>query len=251
MKGIAIITGASSGIGRATAIRLAQAGFGIIATGRRAEKLNEIQKELPGDTPYYPLVFDVRDRMATQKAFQSLPEEFQKIEVLINNAGNAHGLAPVHEGDYSDWAAMMDSNVMGLLHVTEAVLPYILKEGKGTIINISSIAGRQAYANGAVYCASKAAVDKITEGLRIDLNPKGIRVASIAPGMVETEFSLVRFKGDEKKAASVYAGLQPLSADDIADTLTFMVTRPYHINIADVLILPTAQASATVVARTV
>lgn len=251
MKGIAIITGASSGIGRATAIKLAEAGYGIVATGRRAEKLEELAHELPAGSLFHSLVFDVRDREATKQALSSLPDEFQNIEVLINNAGNAHGLAPLQDGDYSDWAAMIDINVMGLLHVTDAALPLILKGGKGTIINISSIAGRQAYANGAVYCASKAAVDKITEGLRIDLNPKGIRVASIAPGMVETEFSLVRFKGDEKRAASVYAGLQPLSADDVADTLTFMVTRPYHINIADVLILPTAQASATVVNRTV
>lgn len=250
MKGIAFVTGASSGIGWATALRLANEGYGIIATGRRADKLALLKKALPTDTPYFPLVFDVRDRDATFKAISSLPLEFQNITVLINNAGNAHGLAPVQEGDYADWAAMIDINVKGLLHITEAVLPFILNQGQGTIINISSIAGRQAYANGAVYCASKAAVDKITEGLRIDLNAKGIRVASVAPGMVETEFSLVRFKGDEKRAASVYSGLKPLSADDVADTITFMVTRPYHINIADVLLLPTAQASATVVNRT-
>ena len=246
MTKTAFITGASSGIGRATAVALAKAGFQLILAGRRRERLAALTQEL-APTPTHILTFDVRDRAAVEAAVAELPTEFQHVDVLINNAGNAHGLAPIQEGDPADWDAMLDGNVKGLLYVSRAVLPR-MGEG-GFIVNISSIAGHEAYANGNVYCASKAAVTMLTRTMRLDLLPKGIRVAEVAPGMVETEFSEVRFKGDEAKAAKVYEGVQPLRPEDVADLIQFMVTRPPHVQVAEVIIFPAAQAAAATVRR--
>ena len=242
----AFITGASSGIGRATAVALAGAGFQLVVTGRRRERLEALAQELPA-TPVHILTFDVRDRTAVEAAVAELPTAFAHIDVLINNAGNAHGLTPIQEGDPADWDAMLDGNVKGLLYVSRAVLPQ-MGEG-GFIVNLGSIAGHEAYANGNVYCASKAAVNMLTRTMRIDLLPKGIRVAEVAPGMVETEFSEVRFKGDEERAASVYKGVQALQAADVADVIQFMVTRPPHVQLAEVVIFPAAQAAAATVRR--
>ncbi|TGD80607.1 SDR family NAD(P)-dependent oxidoreductase [Hymenobacter wooponensis] len=248
MTKTAFITGASSGIGRATAIALGQAGFKLVLTGRRRERLEELAQEL-STVPTHLLTFDVRDRQAVEAAVQSLPAEFQDIDVLINNAGNAHGLAPIQDGDPQDWDDMMDGNVKGLLYVSKAVLPSMTRRNVGHIINIGSIAGHETYANGNVYCASKAAVAALTKGMRLDLLPHNIRVAEVNPGAVETEFSQVRFKGDNARAASVYQGFEPLKAEDIAELIQFMVTRPAHVNIAEVLILPAAQAAATVIKK--
>ena len=242
----AFITGASSGIGRATAVALAQAGYQLIITGRRAERLAELAQEL-APTPVHQLTFDVRDQPAVAAAVAGLPAEFAHVDVLINNAGNAHGLAPIQDGDLADWDAMLDGNVKGLLYVSRAVLPR-MGEG-GFIVNIGSIAGHEAYANGNVYCASKAAVAMLTRTMRLDLLPRGIRVAEVAPGLVETEFSEVRFKGDEDRAAGVYQGLKALQATDIADLIQFIVTRPPHVQIAEVIIFPAAQAAAATVKR--
>lgn len=245
MARIALVTGATSGIGRATAVALAKQGYHIIATGRRTERLQELQEQIT-EVPVLTLQFDVRDREGLSEAINSLPEEWKAVEVLVNNAGNAHGLAPVHSGDVEDWDAMLDINVKGLLYVTHAVLPLMLARKKGHIINIGSIAGKEVYANGNVYCASKFAVDAISRGMRIDLVQEGIKVSEVKPGLVETEFSEVRFKGDKDRAATVYQGYEPLRAEDIADLIAFMVTRPAHVNLAEVLVLPAAQASATV-----
>jgi len=246
MNKTAFITGASSGIGRATAMALAKAGFQLVITGRRAERLQELAQEL-APTPVHILTFDVRDRAAVEEAVASLPTEFQRVDVLINNAGNAHGLAPIQEGDPNDWDMMLDGNVKGLLYVSRALLPGMTERKQGHIINIGSIAGHETYANGNVYCASKAAVAALTQGMRMDLLPHHIRVAEVNPGAVETEFSAVRFKGDNDRAAKVYQGFEPLRAEDVADVIQFMVTRPAHVNIAEVLLLPTAQASATLI----
>jgi NADP-dependent 3-hydroxy acid dehydrogenase YdfG len=190
---------------------------------------------------------DVRDKKAVLKAIASLPEEFSNIDILINNAGNAHGLDSIEAGNIDDWDAMLDINVKGLLYVSKAILPKMIKNKSGHIVNIGSIAGKEVYPNGNVYCASKYAVDALNQGMRIDLNKYGIRVGAINPGLVETEFSKVRFKGDNGKAADTYKSYKPLQAEDVADIIHFMVTRPAHVNIADLLLLPTAQASATIV----
>jgi len=248
MSKIAFVTGATSGIGRATALELARHGYRIIATGRRADRLEELKQEL-ADVPVYTLTFDVRDKEAVQQAVDALPNEWRQVEVLVNNAGNAHGMAPIQSGSLEDWDAMIDINVKGLLYVSRAVLPLMLPHKKGHIVNIGSIAGKEVYPNGNVYSASKFAVDAITQGMRIDLVQEGIRVSEVNPGLVETEFSEVRFKGDKARAASVYKGLEALQAEDIAELIAFIVTRPAHVNIAEVLVLPTAQASATVVHR--
>lgn len=242
----AFITGASSGIGRATAVALAQTGFQLVITGRRRERLDALAQEL-APTPVHSLLFDVRDRAAVEAAVAELPDAFAHIDVLVNNAGNAHGLAPIQDGDVADWDAMLDGNLKGLLYVSRAVLPR-MGEG-GIIVNLGSIAGYEAYANGNVYCASKAAVAMLTRTMRIDLLPKGIRVAEVAPGMVETEFSEVRFKGDEERASNVYKGVQPLQAADVADVIQFIVTRPPHVQLAEVVIFPAAQAAAATVKR--
>ncbi|WP_339925442.1 SDR family NAD(P)-dependent oxidoreductase [uncultured Cyclobacterium sp.] len=244
-KKIAFITGATSGIGKACAIYLAEEGFAIVACGRRKERLVALEALLPEDTPYQYLVFDVKEKKAVYSAIDSLPEDWQKIEVLINNAGNAHGLDFIQNGSEDDWDAMMDINVKGLLYVSKKIIPGMVKRKQGQIINIGSTAGKEVYPKGNVYCGSKHAVDAITKGMRLDLNPYGIKVMAINPGLVDTEFSLVRFKGDEDKATNVYQGFTPLKAEDIADVVRFAVTRPPHVVLADVTILPTAQASTT------
>ncbi|RDV13414.1 SDR family NAD(P)-dependent oxidoreductase [Pontibacter diazotrophicus] len=245
MTKVAFVTGATSGIGRATAFELAKQGYRIIATGRRAERLEELKQELT-EVPVYTLEFDVRDKEATQQAVNSLPEDWRQVEVLVNNAGNAHGLSSIQNGSLDDWDAMIDINVKGLLYVSHAVLPLMMQHKKGHIVNIGSIAGKEVYPNGNVYCASKHAVDAISQGMRIDLVQEGIRVSEVNPGLVETEFSEVRFKGDKERAASVYKGFQALQAQDIAEIISFIVTRPAHVNLAEVLVLPTAQAAATI-----
>ena len=249
MSKIALVTGATSGIGKATARILAQNNYKIILCGRRENRLTELETELSEFTEIHTLCFDVRDKKAVFENINSLPSAFSKIDVLINNAGNAHGLDAIQNGDLDDWDAMIDINVKGLLYVSKAIIPRMIEQKSGHIINIGSTAGKEVYPNGNVYCASKFAVDALNKGMRMDLNPFGIRVGAIHPGMVETEFSDVRFKGDKDKAANTYEGLKPLSPGDIADIIHFVVSRPYHVNIADLIVLPTAQASATIINR--
>lgn len=246
MNETTLITGATSGIGRATAERFAKEGTRLVICGRRQDRLNEIQEELSKITEVHTLNFDVRNREDVVLAIDSLPEAFSTIDILVNNAGNAHGLDTIQQGSLDDWDAMLDINVKGLLYVSKAVIPSMVKRKSGHIINIGSLAGKEVYPKGNVYCASKHAVDAINQGMRKDLNEYGIRVGAINPGLVETEFSDVRFKGDTEKAKTVYQGYQALTAKDIADIIHFVVTRPYHVNIADLLVLPTAQASSTI-----
>jgi len=248
-KRIAFITGATSGIGEATAELLAKNNFKLILCGRRKDRLDLLSKKLSSSTEVITLTFDVRSNQEVIDSIKSLPEPWKKIDVLINNAGNAHGLSPIQNGDVADWDAMMDINVKGLLYVSKEVMPLIIEQKRGHIINIGSIAGKEVYPNGNVYCASKFAVDAITQGMRFDLNPHGIKVTGIHPGLVDTEFSLVRFKGETERAKNVYKGMQPLKAQDIADLILFTLTRPDHVVLADMVILPTAQASATTVKR--
>ena len=243
----ALITGATSGIGRATAIRFAREGIKLIICGRRKDRLEELKTQLSVETEVHILNFDVRDRSEVLDKIKSLPEEFSKIDILVNNAGNAHGLDPIQSGNIDDWDAMIDINVKGLLYVSKAVIPGMLEQQAGHIINIGSTAGKEVYPNGNVYCASKHAVDAINQGMRIDLNGEGIRVGAINPGLTQTEFSDVRFKGDAEKADKVYQGFKALQAEDIADIIHFVVTRPYHVNIADLVVMPTAQANSTIV----
>ncbi|MFP9112882.1 SDR family NAD(P)-dependent oxidoreductase [Flavobacterium sp. RHBU_3] len=247
MKKTVLITGATSGIGRATARLLAQNGYRLIICGRREDRLTELQDEFAELTDVTTLNFDVRTKKAVAKAIASLPADFINIDVLINNAGNAHGLDPIENGDVDDWDSMIDINVKGLLYVSKEVIPGMVERRSGHIINIGSIAGKEVYTNGNVYCATKHAVDALNQGMRMDLNQYGIRVGAINPGMVDTEFSEVRFKGDRERAENVYKGLEPLHAEDIADIIQFVISRPYHVNIADLTVLPTAQASATIV----
>ncbi|MBC5862083.1 SDR family NAD(P)-dependent oxidoreductase [Flavobacterium turcicum] len=249
MNKTVLITGATSGIGKATAQLLAKNNFNVILCGRREDRLEELAQELSKITQVHTLCFDVRDKEAVSNQIGSLPAGFSTIDVLINNAGNAHGLDPIQTGSLDDWDAMIDINVKGLLYVSKAVIPGMIAKKSGHIINIGSIAGKEVYPNGNVYCASKHAVDALNQAMRIDLNPYGIRVGAIHPGAVETEFSEVRFKGDTNRAASVYNGFEPLVAEDIADIIHFVVTRPYHVNIGDLLVLPTAQAAATILKR--
>ena len=248
-KKIALITGATSGIGEATARLLAKNNFRLILCGRRKEKLNSLQKELSSATEVTTLSFDVRDREQVEASLQSLSGAWKKIDILINNAGNAHGLAPIQTGDVDDWDAMMDINVKGLLYVSRYVVPGMTERKTGHIINIGSIAGKEVYPNGNVYCASKFAVDALTKGMRMDLNAFGIKVTGIHPGLVETEFSIVRFKGDEQKASQVYKGLTPLSGGDIADIILYVLSAPPHVVLADITVFPTAQGSSTVIHR--
>ena len=247
MKKIAFITGATSGIGKATAINFALNGIDLVLCGRRQDRLDVLKKELGKEVNVHTLNFDIRDKESVQKAIISLPKEFAKIDILINNAGNAHGLDTIQEGSVDDWDAMLDINVKGLLYVSKAIIPQMVERKSGHIINIGSTAGKEVYPKGNVYCASKHAVDAINQGMRIDLNPFGIRVGAVNPGLVETEFSNVRFKGDENRAENVYKGFQPLKPEDIADIIHFVITRPYHVNIADLIVMPTAQASSTIV----
>lgn len=249
MSKLALITGATSGIGKATAEAFADLGINLILCGRRLERLYEMQQILSEKVKVNILIFDVRNRQEVEKALSTLPEELRAIDILINNAGNAHGLSPIQDGNTDDWDAMMDGNVKGLLYVSKVIMPWMIARQKGHIVNISSIAGKGTYPNGNVYCASKAAVEAISEGMRLDLNPYGIKVTNVAPGAVETEFSLVRFKGDYKRAEAVYKGFVPLTAQDVAETIAFAVTRPPHVVVADMVLFPVAQASATVLRR--
>ncbi|WP_111684675.1 SDR family NAD(P)-dependent oxidoreductase [Winogradskyella tangerina] len=248
MKKTALITGATSGIGRATAYEFAKHEIKLILCGRRQDRLDQLQNELSKSTEVITLNFDVRDRAKTLEVIGSLPEAFQNIDILINNAGNAHGLDPIQTGSLDDWDAMMDINVKGLLYVSKAVIPGMTERQSGHIINIGSSAGKEVYPKGNVYCGSKHAVLAITEGMRIDLNPFGIKVTAINPGLVETEFSEVRFKGG-KQADSVYKGYKALQAEDVAEVIYFAVSRPAHVNIADVLMFCTAQANSTIVKK--
>lgn len=245
----ALITGASSGIGWATAEAFARLGYRLILCGRRPEKLQELAAQVAGQTETYLLTFDVRDSQQVANAIGTLPEAWQAIDILVNNAGNAHGMSPIQEGDVADWDAMIDGNVQGLLYVSKAVIPGMVARGRGHIVNMSSIAGKQPYANGAVYCASKAAVEALSTSMRLDLTPHGLKVTNIAPGAVETPFSEVRFKGDSARAAKVYEGFDALQARDIADAVVYAVTAPPHVTIADLTILAAAQAAATTIYR--
>jgi NADP-dependent 3-hydroxy acid dehydrogenase YdfG len=242
----AFITGATSGIGKATAELFAKNKIRLVLCGRRKDRLEQLQKELSVLTDVTTLQFDISNRTEVFDAINSLPESFSQIEILINNAGNAHGLSTIQDGDIDDWDAMIDINVKGLLYVSKAIIPKMTKRNSGFIVNIGSIAGKEVYPNGNVYCASKHAVNALNKAMRIDLNKHNIRVSAIHPGAVETEFSEVRFKGDSEKAESVYSGYKALQAEDIADIIHFVVTRPYHVNIEDLIVYPTAQASATI-----
>ena len=249
MKKTALITGATSGIGKATAELFAEQGINLILCGRRQQRLNDLEKELSQKVAVTTLCFDVREKDVVFKAIEGLPTAFKYIDILINNAGNAHGLDLAQDASLDDWDAMLDINVKGLLYVTKAVMPKMIASKSGHIINIGSLAGKEVYQKGNVYCASKHAVDAINQGLRLDLNQHGIKVGAINPGLVATEFSDVRFKGDTARAKTVYQGYQALQAQDIADIIHFVVTRPYHVNIADLLVLPTAQASSSIIKK--
>ncbi len=251
MAKIALITGASSGIGEACANALAREGYQLILASRRLELLEKLAEKLK--TQYHTevkiLKLDVRDQDEVNYQLEILPPSWKQVDVLINNAGLSQGLEPIDQGHTSDWDTMIDTNVKGLLYVTRVVSGWMVTRKQGHIINIGSIAAKEVYANGNVYCATKHAVEALTKGMRIDLLPHGIKVTAIHPGMVETEFSIVRFKGDENRAKKVYAGLEPLMGEDIAEAIVFVLSRPPHVNVNDMLIMPTAQASATVVVR--
>ena len=246
MKQTAFITGATSGIGKATAEIFAKNNIRLILCGRRAERLEELKEELSKLTEVTTLQFDVRDRFDVADQIANLPKDFQQIDILINNAGNAHGLSAIQDGNIEDWDAMLDINVKGLLYVSRAIIPQMTTRNSGFIVNIGSIAGKEVYPNGNVYCASKHAVNALNKAMRIDLNKHSIRVSGIHPGAVKTEFSEIRFKGDTQKAAKVYTGYKALQAEDIADIIHFVITRPYHVNIEDLVVYPTAQASPTI-----
>jgi 3-hydroxy acid dehydrogenase / malonic semialdehyde reductase len=248
-KRIVLITGATSGIGEATALLLAENNFKLILCGRRKDRLETLKNKLAAFAEIHTLEFDVRDREAIKKAFSELPQAWKQIDVLINSAGNAHGLDPIQTGNVDDWDAMIDINVKGLLYVCHEIIPGMAERKSGHVINIGSIAGKEVYPNGNVYSASKFAVDALTRGMRIDLNASGVKVTSINPGMVETEFSLIRFKGDTQRAAQTYKGLDPLKGKDIADLILFTITRPSHVVLADITVFPTAQASSMHVKR--
>ncbi|CAM1349897.1 SDR family NAD(P)-dependent oxidoreductase [Tenacibaculum insulae] len=247
MQQTALITGATSGIGKATAILFAKNNINLIICGRRAEKLQELQQQLSALTKVHTLQFDVRYKNEVQQAIGNLPDEFKQIDILINNAGNAHGLSSIQDGSIDDWDAMIDGNVKGLLYVSKAIIPQMVDRNNGFILNIGSIAGKDVYPNGNVYCASKFAVNALNKGMRIDLNKHNIRVSAIHPGLVETEFSDVRFKGDTERAKTVYQGYKALQPEDIADIIYFVVSRPYHVNIEDLVVYPTAQATANII----
>lgn len=244
---IALITGATAGIGKASAELFAKNGYDLIITGRRQERLDEFSKHLIStySVKVLSLCFDVRKLSEVEKAIQTLSADWKKINVLVNNAGLAVGLGPIQEGIIDDWERMIDTNIKGLLYITRTIAPIMIENGSGHIINVGSIAGKEVYANGNVYCATKHAVDALNKAMRIDMLPHNIKVTGIHPGMVETEFSIVRYKGDEERAKNVYKGLQPLLAEDIAETIFWAASRPAHVNISDLIITPTVQANAT------
>ena len=249
MKKTIFITGATSGIGKATAEIFAKQGHRLIICGRRKEVLDNLQIQLSNFTDVCSLVFDVRNQQEVKNAINSLPEEWKNIDVLVNNAGNAHGLEPISDANISDWDAMMDGNVKGLLYVSQPIIKLMKANNSGHIVNISSVAARQTYANGTVYCASKKAVDVISEGMRLELTEFGIKVTNVQPGAVETDFSKVRFKGDEERAATVYAGYEPLIAEDIADAISYCVNAPERVSIAEICIYPKMQAEPRTIFR--
>jgi len=253
MRKIALVTGATAGIGKATAEILAKNGYNIIITGRRKEQLDSLKNELgvKHKSDVHALTFDIRNRKQTEDAIDKLPKAWKSIDVLINNAGLSAGLAPIHEGLIDDWEQMIDTNIKGLLYITRKIAPIMIKNGSGHIVNISSIAAKELYEGGNVYCATKHAVDALNKGMRIDLVKHNIKVTSISPGFVETEFSIVRFKGDKERASKVYEGMIPLDADDVAEAIWFAVSRPAHVNINDMLIVPTAQANITTIVRNI
>ena len=242
-----LITGATSGIGLATAKKLANKKNQLILCGRRQHKLDEISNEISKITNVLTLRFDVSDKKEVNKVLENLPKEFSSIDVLINNAGNAHGLDTIQEGSLDDWDNMIDSNVKGLLYVSRVLIPKMIVKQNGHIINIGSLAGREVYEKGNIYCATKHAVNAISKAMRIDLNKTGIKVSEINPGLVETDFSNVRFKGDSDRAEKVYLGYKALQADDIADIIEFVINRPSHVNIADILVLPKSQATSSII----
>ncbi len=250
-KKIACITGATSGIGKSCAFAFAGAGFHLILTGRRRELLNSIKRQLEDDysVQVLTMVMDVRDRQAVESALSGLEDDWKHIDVLVNNAGLALGLTDIGDGDPGQWDQMIDTNIKGLLYVSRCIIPGMINRQSGHIINIGSIAGREAYPKGNVYCATKSAVDALSRGMRMDLLPHGIKVSQVSPGATETEFSLVRFQGDEKRAKNVYSGFTPLEPDDIAQAVLFVASLPSHANVDDLLIMPTRQANATMIYR--
>lgn len=251
MTKIALITGATSGIGEACAHRFGREGYNLVLTGRRLDRLEKLQTDLALKyrTEAAICCFDVRDRDEVNAALEGLPAEWRKIDVLVNNAGLSQGLEPINQGSHTDWETMIDTNVKGLLYVTKIVSNWMIERQSGYIINLGSIAGKEVYPNGNVYCASKSAVAALSKAMRIDLLPHGIRVTEIAPGAVETEFSDVRFKGDKERAKKVYEGFEPLTANDIAETIWFVASRPPHVNINELTIMPAAQATSTITLR--
>jgi 3-hydroxy acid dehydrogenase/malonic semialdehyde reductase len=248
---IAFITGATSGIGKATATEFAKQGYDLVVTGRRSERLTQLKEGLESayGVKVLDLCFDVRDEQQVRQAIESLSGHFATVDVLVNNAGLAAGLSPIQDGQISHWERMIDTNIKGLLYVSKYISALMIPQKKGHIINVGSVAGKEVYANGNVYCATKHAVDALNKGMRIDLLPHHIKVSSINPGMVETEFSVVRFDGDEERAKKVYDNIVPLKPEDIAETIYWMASRPAHVNINDLLIMPTIQANATTVLR--
>ncbi len=244
-----LITGATSGIGLATAKKFANKKNQLILCGRRQHKLDEISNEISKITNVLTLRFDVSDKEEVNKVLENIPKEFSSIDILINNAGNAHGLNTIQEGSLDDWDNMIDSNVKGLLYVSRVIIPKMIEQNSGHIINIGSLAGREVYEKGNIYCATKHAVNAISKAMRIDLNKTGIKVSEINPGLVETDFSNVRFKGDNNRAEKVYQGYKALKADDIADIIEFVINRPSHVNIADILVLPQAQATSSIIKK--
>ncbi len=248
MGKIAVVTGATSGIGEAVAVMLAKDGYDLVITGRREGRLQEVAKKLVSENnvKVLALSFDVRSLESVEKYLGNLPQEWRNIDVLVNNAGLAVGLGPINDGVVDDWERMIDTNVKGLLYVSRVVSNLMAANKKGHIINLCSIAGKEVYPNGNVYCASKHAVDALTKAMRIDLLPHGIKVSQICPGAVETEFSVVRFKGDKERADNVYKGFEPLKAEDVADAIMYMVKLPAHVNINDMVIMPSAQANSSI-----
>lgn len=246
MSKLTLITGATAGIGKACAEKFAENNHDLIITGRRMERLQELAGKLEKEhnISVLPLAFDIRNKREVDEAVSKIPQH-QKVEILINNAGLAAGLNPIQEGSIDDWEQMIDTNIKGLLYISRAIIPQMIENGKGHIINIGSIAGREVYPKGNVYCATKHAVDALTKGMRIDLLPYGIKVSQVAPGLVETEFSMIRFKGDKETADQVYQGYEPLKGEDIANAAYYLTTLPAHVNINDLLIMPVAQANAT------